>query len=61
LKILSTKKILPGLGARANPAEAGSGGGNAKYDNLSLVPENQKSQVSEYDFRSDASKKKKKK
>ena len=56
------KVVDQGLGAGANPAGAGWGGGAAEFDDQSPVPENQKSQeskVSDYDYSSNAPKKKK--
>jgi hypothetical protein len=63
-KYRTAPKVVPGpgLGAGANPAGAGGGGGAAEFDDQYPVPENQKSQeskVSEYDYRSNAPKKKK--
>ena len=55
----------PGLGAGANPAGGGGGGGGAEFDEFDdscPIPENQKSQESkvfDYDYRSNAPKKKK--
>ena len=54
-----------GLGAAANPAGAGNGGGAPEFDDQCPVPENQKSQeskeskVSDYDYPSNAPKKRK--
>ena len=56
------KVVDQGLGAGANPAGAGGGGGPAEFDDRCPVPENQKSQeskVSDYDYPSNAPKKKK--
>ena len=50
------------MGAAANQAGAGGGGGGAEFDDQCPIPENQKSQESkvfEYDYRSNAPKKKK--
>ena len=50
------------MGAGANPAGAGNGGGAPEFDDQCPVPENQKSQeskVSGYDYPSNAPKKKK--
>ena len=56
------KIVDQGLGAGANPAGAGNGGGAPEFDDQCPVPENQKSQeskVSDYDYPSNAPKKKK--
>lgn len=56
------KVVDQGLGAGANPAGAGGGGAAAEFDDQCPVSENQKlqeSKVSEYDYRSNAPKKKK--
>ena len=56
------KVVDQGLGAGANPAGAGGGGGAAEFDDQCPVPENQKpqeSKVSQYDYPSNAQKKKK--
>ena len=60
---LAPKIVDQGLGAAANPAGAGNGGGASEFDDQCPVPENQKSQeskVSDYDYPSNAPKKKKK-
>lgn len=60
---VAPKIVDQGLGAGANPAGADGGGGAAEFDDQCSVPENQKSQeskVSDYDYRSNSPKKKKK-
>ena len=59
---VAPKIVDQGLGAGANPAGAGNGGGAPEFDDQCPVPENQKSQeskVSDYDYPSNAPKKKK--
>ena len=59
---VALKIVDQGLGSGANPAGAGNGGGASEFDDQCPVPENQKSQeskVSEYDYPSNAPKKKK--
>ena len=60
-KYRTAPKVVPGLGAGANPAGAGGGGGAAEFDDQCSVPENKKSQESksDYDYHSNAPKKKK--
>ena len=59
---VAPKTVDQGLGAGANPAGAGNGGGAPEFDDQCPGPENQKSQeskVSDYDYPSNAPKKKK--
>ena len=56
---VAPKIVDQGLGAGANPAGAGNGGGAPEFDDQCPVPENQKSKVSDYDYPSNAPKKKK--
>lgn len=59
---VAPKIVDQGLGAGANPAGAGNGGGAPEFDDQCPVTENQKSQeskVSDYDYPSNAPKKKK--
>ena len=59
-KYRTAPKVVPGVGAGANPA--GAGGGAAEFDDQSAVPKKQQSQESktfDYDYRSNDSKKKK--
>ena len=59
---VAPKIVYQGLGAGANPAGADGGSGGAEFDDQCPIPENQKSQeskVSEYDYSSNAPKKKK--
>ena len=59
---VAPKIVDQGLGAGANPAGAGNGGGAPEFDDQCSVTENQKSQeskVSDYDYPSNAPKKKK--
>jgi hypothetical protein len=56
------KVVDQGLGAAANPAGAGSGGGNAEFDDQYSVPKKeqlQESKTFDYDYRSNDPKKKK--
>ena len=61
---VAPKIIDPGLGAGANPAEAGGGGENPEFDDQCPVPKNQQSQelkTSNYDYHSNTQQNKDKK
>jgi hypothetical protein len=61
-KYRTAPKVVPGVGAAANPAGAGNGGRAAEFDDNSPVPKEEQSQESktfDYDYRLNDSKKKK--